>query len=71
MHRNSSGLMKITRDMLYEGGKQTPFYKNCRTARKCGYKICNSCPFRSAIVKFEADQDEDRKQFRIDYPSKG
>jgi hypothetical protein len=32
------------------------FYKNCRSVRKRGGKICQSCPFRAGIEKQEADR---------------
>jgi len=29
------------------------FYKNCKTQRRKGAKICNSCPFRTLIEATE------------------
>ena len=35
------------------------FYKNCRTQRRRGAKICSECPFRAEIEKQEqAELDE-------------
>ena len=45
-------------DTLVEGLKckidhSTWFYKNCKTQRRRGAKICNSCPFRVLIEATE------------------
>ncbi len=32
------------------------FYKNCRSVRNRGGKICQSCPFREEIEKQERDR---------------
>lgn len=33
--------------------KSSRFYKNCKTQRKRGAKICNTCPFKYKIESFE------------------
>ena len=42
----------IDADSLIEDIKDTWFYKNCKTQRKRGAKICDSCPFRELIESF-------------------
>lgn len=37
-------------------------YKNCKTQRKRGAKICETCPIRDSIVEFERKQKEKQKQ---------
>jgi len=40
-------------EKLYEEGKPTWFYVNCKKQRKLGAKICQVCPFREEIEEFE------------------
>jgi len=36
--------------------KTSWFYKNCRTQRRRGAKICNECPFRTWIEEQEVSE---------------
>jgi len=37
--------------------KKAPvFYKNCKSVRKRGGKICEDCPFRKIIEKLESHE---------------
>lgn len=44
------------KEKLYKNGKQTWFYTNCKRQRKAGAMICQVCPFRRDIEKFELSQ---------------
>lgn len=46
----------IMKEKLYKNGKQTWFYTNCKRQRKAGAMICQVCPFRRDIEKFELSQ---------------
>lgn len=35
--------------------KKSRWYKNCKRQRKCGAKICNSCPFKKEIEQQEVN----------------
>jgi hypothetical protein len=49
------------KDKLYKDGKQTWFYTNCKRQRKADAKICQVCPFRKDIEKFENDLELSKK----------
>lgn len=38
---------------------QTSWYKNCKSVRKRGGKICQTCPFRFLIEQKEVDHDHE------------
>lgn len=48
----------MMKDKLFDKGKETWFYTNCKRQRKLGAKICQCCPFRKDIEKFEEVNDE-------------
>lgn len=45
------------KDKMYQNGRPTWFYENCKRQRKNGAKICITCPFRVEIEAFEKAEE--------------